>query len=130
MLDLVLRGGRVCDGSGGAAHDADVGVEAGRIVAIGRLDGAAPRPLDLGGRRARLRRRAYALRCAGALGSPLHAVVPRSRPRPSPCRPEEAVRRLTAMPAAIYGIPERGLLAPGRVATSSASIRRGSRRAR
>ena len=29
---------------------------------------------------------------------------------------EEAVRRLTAMPAAIYGIPERGLLAPGRVA--------------
>src|SRR5881628_3887089 len=29
---------------------------------------------------------------------------------------EEAVRRLSAMPAAIYGIPERGLLAPGRVA--------------
>src|SRR2546422_8403615 len=26
---------------------------------------------------------------------------------------EEAVRRLTAMPAAVYGIPERGLLAPG-----------------
>jgi len=29
---------------------------------------------------------------------------------------EEAVRRLTSMPAAIYGIPERGLLAPGLVA--------------
>ena len=29
---------------------------------------------------------------------------------------EEAVRRLSAMPAAIYGIPERGLLARGRVA--------------
>src|SRR5262249_56743728 len=29
---------------------------------------------------------------------------------------EEAVRRLTAMPAAIYGIPERGLLAPRPVA--------------
>jgi N-acyl-D-aspartate/D-glutamate deacylase len=29
---------------------------------------------------------------------------------------EEAVRRLTAMPAAIYGIPERGRLVPGAVA--------------
>ena len=49
MLDLVLRGGRVCDGSGGSAHDADVGIEAGRIVAIGRLDGAARRTLDVRG---------------------------------------------------------------------------------
>src|SRR6266436_6477282 len=49
MLDLVLRGGRVCDGSGGSAHDADVGIEAGRVVAIGRLDGAARRTLDVRG---------------------------------------------------------------------------------
>src|SRR2546426_11576181 len=49
MLDLVLRGGRVCDGSGGSAHAADVGIEADRIVAIGRLDGAARRTLDVRG---------------------------------------------------------------------------------
>src|SRR6266516_184309 len=49
MLDLVLRGGRVCDGSGGSAHDADVGIEAGRVVAIGRTDGAARRTLDVRG---------------------------------------------------------------------------------
>src|SRR2546426_816614 len=49
MLDLVLRGGRVCDGSGGSAHDADVGIEAGRIVAIGRTGGAARRTLDVRG---------------------------------------------------------------------------------
>src|SRR5436190_23109604 len=49
MLDLVLRGGRVCDGSGGPAHDADVGIEAGRVVAIGRTGGAARRTLDVRG---------------------------------------------------------------------------------
>src|SRR3989442_624974 len=49
MLDLVLRGGRVCDGSGGSAHDADVGIEAGRVVAIGRTGGAARRTLDVRG---------------------------------------------------------------------------------
>src|SRR3989454_542561 len=49
MLDLVLRGGRVGDGSGGSAHDADVGIAAGRVVAIGRTGGAARRTLDVRG---------------------------------------------------------------------------------
>src|SRR3989442_1480518 len=49
MLDLVLRGGRVCDGSGAPAHDADVGIAAGRVVAIGRTGGAARRTLDVRG---------------------------------------------------------------------------------
>src|SRR5438093_601348 len=49
MLDLVLRGGRVCDGSTAPARDADVGIDAGRIVAIGRVDGAARRTLDVRG---------------------------------------------------------------------------------
>src|SRR5438552_2971113 len=49
MLELVLRGGRVCDGSGGSAHDADVGIEEGRVVAIGRTGGAARRTLDVRG---------------------------------------------------------------------------------
>jgi N-acyl-D-aspartate/D-glutamate deacylase len=34
--DVVLRGGRVVDGSGRAGFDADVGVSGGRIAAIGR----------------------------------------------------------------------------------------------
>jgi N-acyl-D-amino-acid deacylase len=49
MLDLVLRGGRVCDGSGAPARDADVGIQAGRIVAVGRPGGGARRTLDAGG---------------------------------------------------------------------------------
>src|SRR5947208_13928353 len=49
MLGLVPCGGRVCDGSGGPAGDADVGIEAGRVVAIGRTVGAARRTLDVRG---------------------------------------------------------------------------------
>src|SRR5213594_2112658 len=49
MLDLVLRGGRICDGSGAPARDADVGIDAGRVVAIGRVGGAARRTLDVRG---------------------------------------------------------------------------------
>ncbi len=40
MLDILLRGGAVVDGSGAAARRADVGIENGRIVAIGVLDSA------------------------------------------------------------------------------------------
>ena len=49
MLDLVLRGGRVCDGTGAPARDADVAMDAGRIVAIGRVEGAARRTMDVSG---------------------------------------------------------------------------------
>src|SRR2546422_274592 len=49
MLDLVLRGGRVCDGSGAPARDADVGIDAGRVVAVGRVAGAARRTLEVRG---------------------------------------------------------------------------------
>ena len=49
MLDLVLRGGLICDGSGGPGRDADVAIEAGRVVAVGRAGGAARRTLDVGG---------------------------------------------------------------------------------
>ena len=40
-FDLILLGGRVVDGTGGAAREADVGIRAGRIAAVGRLAGAA-----------------------------------------------------------------------------------------
>jgi len=43
MLDLLVRGGTVMDGSGMAPHIADVAVQAGRIVAVGQLEDAAAR---------------------------------------------------------------------------------------
>ena len=50
MLDLVVRGGTVVDGTGAAGFEADVGIEDGRITAIGRLGEAeSPRSLDATG---------------------------------------------------------------------------------
>jgi N-acyl-D-aspartate/D-glutamate deacylase len=49
VLDLLLRGGVVVDGSGGAPVPADVGVRDGRIVAIGPADEPAARTVDVGG---------------------------------------------------------------------------------
>lgn len=39
-FDLLLRGGRLLDGTGNPAFPADIGVRDGRIVAVGRLPGA------------------------------------------------------------------------------------------
>jgi len=50
MLDLVLRGGTVVDGSGLPAYTADVGVDGDRIVAVGRLlSTEATRTIDADG---------------------------------------------------------------------------------
>ena len=45
MIDLAIRNVRVLDGSGGAAFDADVEIDAGRITAVGRA-AAATREID------------------------------------------------------------------------------------
>jgi len=46
-FDLLIRGGRVLDGTGNPAFTADVGVRAGEIVAVGDLsDATAARTLD------------------------------------------------------------------------------------
>ena len=50
MHDLVIRGARVIDGSGAPAFPADVAVDAGRIVEVGRLaSSSAHRRIDADG---------------------------------------------------------------------------------
>jgi N-acyl-D-amino-acid deacylase len=49
MYDLVLKGGRVYDGSGLPAFSADIAIKDGHIQAIGRVDEPARRTLDVDG---------------------------------------------------------------------------------
>jgi N-acyl-D-amino-acid deacylase len=49
MLDLLMRGARVYDGTGSAPRQADVGVKDGTITVVGRAGDAAKRTLDAGG---------------------------------------------------------------------------------
>src|SRR3954468_15106270 len=49
MLDLLVRGARVYDGTGSAPVQADVGVKDGTITAVGSAADAAKRTLDAGG---------------------------------------------------------------------------------
>jgi N-acyl-D-aspartate/D-glutamate deacylase len=48
-VDLVLRGGTICDGSGAPGASGDLAIDGGRIVASGRFDGTAHRDIDVGG---------------------------------------------------------------------------------
>ena len=49
MYDLLLKGGRVYDGSGLPSYNADVAVVNGKIAEIGRLNGDAKRSLNIDG---------------------------------------------------------------------------------
>jgi N-acyl-D-aspartate/D-glutamate deacylase len=50
LIDLVLRGGTVVDGTGAPGRRADVGVHQGRIVAIGVVDESGTVEIDAAGR--------------------------------------------------------------------------------
>jgi N-acyl-D-aspartate/D-glutamate deacylase len=47
--DLVIRGGRVVDGSGAAAREADIAVKDGRIVGVGAIEAAGAQEIDARG---------------------------------------------------------------------------------
>src|ERR1041384_1332728 len=49
MYDLILKGGRIYDGSGMPSFLGDVAINNGRIEAIGRINGYADHVLDVGG---------------------------------------------------------------------------------
>ena len=50
-FDLLIKGARVFDGTGNPAFPADIGVRAGKIVAVGRLTNAtATRVVDATGK--------------------------------------------------------------------------------
>src|ERR1700681_223232 len=48
--DLLIKNGRIVDGSGGPSFRGDVGVKDGKIAEIGKLSGAATRTIDAEGR--------------------------------------------------------------------------------
>jgi len=49
MYDLLLRNGRIYDGSGMPSYIADLAVHEGRIVAIGRINEVAAQVIDVDG---------------------------------------------------------------------------------
>jgi N-acyl-D-amino-acid deacylase len=49
VLDLIIRGGTIVDGSGGPAFAGDVGIRDGWIVATGAVDAPAKREIDAAG---------------------------------------------------------------------------------
>ena len=50
MLDVVIRGGEVIDGTGAGRRRADVGIQGGRIVRIGEVPEEAARTIDATGK--------------------------------------------------------------------------------
>ena len=50
MLDVLIRGGEVVDGTGAPRRRADVGIADGKVVAIGNVTDAAKKTIDATGK--------------------------------------------------------------------------------
>jgi N-acyl-D-amino-acid deacylase len=50
IYDLVIRGGTIVDGSGGALVDGDIAVSDGKIAAIGQVSGKGREEIDASGK--------------------------------------------------------------------------------
>ena len=50
MLDVLIKGGQIVDGTGAPARQADVGIRDGRIVAIGKVTEEAGETIDASGK--------------------------------------------------------------------------------
>ncbi len=50
MLDVLIKGGTLVDGTGGPSRQADLGIRDGRIVAIGQIDEEARETIDATGK--------------------------------------------------------------------------------
>ena len=50
MLDVIIRGGKIVDGTGGPARHGDLGIRDGRIVAIGNVEEEARETIDAQGK--------------------------------------------------------------------------------
>ena len=50
MLDVLIRGGEVVDGTGAPRRRADVGIADGKVVAVGKVDGDARKVIDATGK--------------------------------------------------------------------------------
>jgi N-acyl-D-aspartate/D-glutamate deacylase len=49
MFDLLIKGGKIVDGSGGEAFIGDIGIKEGKIVSIGQLNELAKKTIDADG---------------------------------------------------------------------------------
>ena len=49
MLDIIIRNGKIIDGSGNPWYSADIAVDAGQIVEIGRVNSKAKETIDAAG---------------------------------------------------------------------------------
>ncbi len=50
MFDVLITNGKIVDGSGAPAYAGDLAIKDGRIAAVGKIEGAAHRTIDAGGR--------------------------------------------------------------------------------
>ena len=50
QYDLIIRGGMIIDGSGNEPFEGDIGVRDGRVVKVGKVDGAGKRTIDAEGK--------------------------------------------------------------------------------